>query len=63
MRLLTVEGDGVAFDTFCAEDRRERQAHAFEDRALLDVEFDIGGGVFLFARRFGKAIDLHAAAA
>ncbi len=41
----------------------ERQAHALEHGALLDVQFEIGGGVFLLARGFGKAIDFHAAAA
>src|SRR5580692_10227919 len=62
MRFLTVESNGVAFHSFCSEHRRQRQAHAFEDRTLLDVQLDVGGGVFLLAGGFAETIDLNAAA-
>ena len=35
----------------------------FEDRALFDVEFEIGGGVFALYGGFGKAVDFDAAVA
>ena len=50
MGLLAVEGDGVALDTLGAEDGGEREAEAFEDGALLDVEFEVGCDVVAFAR-------------
>src|ERR1700730_10878898 len=63
MRFLTVESNGVAFHSFCSEHRRQRQAHAFEDRALLDVQLDVGGSIFLLVGGFADTIDLNAAAA
>lgn len=42
---LAVEVDGVAFDAVGAKDGAEGEVEVEEDRALLDVEFLIGGGV------------------
>ena len=51
VRLLAVEGDGVALDAFGAEDGGEWEAEALEDGALLDVEFEVGGDVCAARRR------------
>jgi hypothetical protein len=61
MRFLTVKRDGVALYSFCAEHRCQRQAHAFEDRALLDVQLDVRSRVFLLKRRFAESIDFDSA--
>jgi len=60
MRLLAVEGDGVALDTLGAQHDTERQLHAFEHRPLLDVQFQISRRVLLLALGFGKPVDFHA---
>src|SRR6202035_169546 len=38
MRLLAVEGDGVALDAFCAEHDAEREPEAFEHWSLLYMQ-------------------------
>ena len=48
MRGLAVEGDGVAFNTESSEDGTEGQIEIEKNRALLDVELEIRGGVFQF---------------
>jgi hypothetical protein len=60
---LTVERDDVAFDALGAEDDGERQAEVLEDGPLLDVKFEVGGGVSLFAGRFGETVDFYTATA
>ncbi len=45
---LAGEGDGVAFDAEGSEDCAHGELEGFEDGALFDVEFEVGGGVFEF---------------
>jgi len=63
MRFLTVEGDEVALDSLSAKHSGERKIETLEDGALLDVEFEIRGGVLAFLGGFGEPVDLDAAAA
>src|SRR5205814_1024162 len=43
-----------------AEDRAHGQIHAFEHGALLDVQPEIGSGVFLLLFRVGRAVKIDA---
>ena len=61
MRFLSVKGDVVPFDTFGSLNDAQRQAHSLKHRSLLDMQFEIGGGVFLFFLGFGKFVDLDTA--
>jgi len=53
-----MEGNGVALDALGAEDDGEGEAEALEDGALLDVEFEVGGDVFLFGGGVADAVDV-----
>ena len=46
---LAAKRDLVALDTEGAEDDAERQIHALQHRALLDVELEIGRSVLELA--------------
>src|SRR6187401_2054466 len=46
MRGLAPEGDLVALDAEGAEDDAERDVHRLEHGPLLDVQLEVGGGVF-----------------
>ena len=48
MRGLSVEGDRVALDAESAEDSPEWAIEIEKDRALLDVQLEIGSGVLEF---------------
>ena len=48
---LTCEGDGPALDAFGSQDDTERELKGFEDRALFDVEFEVGFSVRAFSGR------------
>ncbi len=63
VRFLSVKGDVVPLHTFGAEHDAERKVHAFEHRALLDMEFEISRRVFALLRRVGEMVDLHATTA
>ena len=61
MRGLAVKRDGVSLDAERAEHRAERQIEIEQHRALLDVQFEIRGGVreFLAAVLHALEIDPH----
>ena len=61
MRLLAVESDGVALHALGAKHRAERKAHAFENRALLDVQLKICSGILPLGLRISDGIDGDAA--
>ena len=48
MRGLPAEGDRVSLDAESSENGAERQIEIEQHRALFDVQFQIGGGVFQF---------------
>ena len=50
-----VKRDRVALDAEGAEHDAQRQVHAFQHRPLLDVQLQIGGGVFQLLRRASLA--------
>jgi len=60
---LAVESDVVALDAFGAEDDPEGESEMLEDRPLLDVEFEVSGGIVLFTGGFGETVDFDFAAA
>ena len=59
MRLLAMEGNGVAFNALGAEYNAQGQAQIFQYWTLLNVQFNVGCGVFLSFLRFGEAVDLN----
>ncbi len=60
MRLLTMKGNGITFDTLGAEYSAKRQMLVFENRPLLDVQFQISGGIAAFSARVTYPVDVNA---
>ena len=60
MRGLAVKRDGVPFDAERAEHRAERQIQIQKHRALLDVQFQIRGGIFQFLAAVLHALEINA---
>ena len=60
MRRLAVKRDGVAFDAKSAQHRAQRQIQVQQYRALLDVQFQIRGGVLQFLAAVFHALEIHA---
>ena len=60
MRGLAVKRDRVAFDAKSSEHRAERQIQIQKHRALLDVQFQIRGGIFQFLAGIFHALEIHA---
>src|SRR5580704_1936729 len=53
----------MSLNAFGPEHSAERQGPALEHRALLDMQFDVSGGVLSLTRGLGEAIDFDAATA
>src|SRR5882724_13111929 len=62
MRLLSVKSDVVALDSFRAQHHSQREPQTFENRSLLNMQFEISAGVFAFALRLRKTVNLHTTA-
>ena len=62
MRGLAAEGDLVPFHAEGAEHDAEREVQRLEHRALLDVELEIGGGVFELVSGFEGGVEVDAMA-
>ncbi len=60
MGRLAVEGDGVALDAEGAEHGAQRQIQVQQHRPLLDVQFQVGGGVLEFLPALLGALQVHA---
>ena len=60
MRGLAVERDGVSLDAERAEHRAERQIEIEQHRALLDVQFEIRGGVLEFLAAVLHVLEINA---
>src|SRR6266481_5477800 len=58
---LSMKRDDVPFHAFRAQHNTQWQAHALKHRSLLDVQFEICGGVLLFFLGIREFVDLHAA--
>ena len=51
---LTAKGEAVALDAVGAQHRAQRQLQALQHRPLLDVQLDVGAGVFKLRLRLGR---------
>ena len=60
MRRLAVKRDGVPLDAERAEHRAERQIEVEQHRSLLDVQFQIRGGVLEFLAAVLHALEINA---
>ena len=60
--LLSTEGDGVALDALGPENDPEGELQFFEDRALFNVEFEVGAAFFVDGG-VADAVDVEAALA
>jgi hypothetical protein len=60
VRLLAEKSYGVAFYTLCAEDYTKGKLKVFENRALLDVQFEIGCCISLLFAGVSYLIDIEA---
>lgn len=58
VRRLALKSDGVALDTVGSEDGAEGQIQVKQNGALLDVEFEVGGGVVEFAVAIFDTIEI-----
>ena len=61
MGFLAQKGDGVALDTFGAEDSGQGKVHALKDRALFDMHLKIGRGVLALQASVTDGADVDAA--
>jgi hypothetical protein len=63
VRGLAPERDLVALDAVRPKDDSEREVHRLENRALLDVQLEVGGGVLELAAGVGRLVEVDAVSA
>src|SRR5215203_2671546 len=59
MGLLARKADGVTLHTEGAKHHPERQVHPLQDGTLLDVQLEVGDGVFELPSRLVDPVEIH----
>ena len=60
MRLLPMKRNRMSLHTLSAKYNAKRKMHIFENRPLLDVQFQISGCIAAFRSRIANPIDIDA---